>query len=80
MLNGIYSFSFGTNKTGMVTALANPEAWLEVKIDGVPLTPRQRLVAVPYAYHVRGLTVATSGNAGISPDGGFPNIEDDPSC
>ena len=30
-------------------ALANPEAWLEVKIDGVPLMPRQRLVAVPYA-------------------------------
>jgi formylglycine-generating enzyme required for sulfatase activity len=31
------------------TALANPEAWLEVKIDDEPLSPRQRLIAVPYA-------------------------------
>lgn len=31
------------------TVLANPEAWLEVKIDGVPLAPRQRLISVPYA-------------------------------
>jgi sulfatase modifying factor 1 len=31
------------------TVLANPEAWLEVKINGEPLAPRQRLIAVPYA-------------------------------
>ena len=31
------------------SVLANPEAWLEVKIDGAPLAPSQRLISVPYA-------------------------------
>jgi hypothetical protein len=28
---------------------SNPTAWLEVSVDGSPLLPRQRLVAVPFA-------------------------------
>ena len=28
---------------------SNPNAWLEVSVDGSPLLPRQRLVAVPFA-------------------------------
>ena len=30
----------------IAAALSNPEAWLEVRVDGVALVPRQRLVAV----------------------------------
>jgi hypothetical protein len=38
------------NSVGIMGALAsNPTAWLEVSVDGSPLLPRQRLVAVPFA-------------------------------
>ena len=42
--------SYDYNSVGIMGALAsNPTAWLEVSVDGSPLLPRQRLVAVPFA-------------------------------
>lgn len=59
--NGLYSFSYGTNSAALRTALEAPEAWLELWIDGAPLSPRQRLNSAPYALNVdeRGLVQST---------------------
>jgi|GEM_PF-4689354 len=47
--NGVYSFHFGTNAAALRTALSNEQCWIEVRIEGAPLTPRQPLLSVPYA-------------------------------
>lgn len=47
--NGIYSFMFGTNEAEIANVFKNPDTWLEVSVNGTTVTPRQRLVAVPYA-------------------------------
>ena len=47
--NGLYSFEFGTNAAAMAAVLERESVWLEVQIDGVPLSPRQELLSVPYA-------------------------------
>jgi len=47
--NGVYSLMFGANKIQLVNAFANPESWLEVSVNGIKVSPRQRLVSVPYA-------------------------------
>jgi len=49
VVNGLYSFHFGNHASAMKAALLNDECWLEVSIDGAPLSPRHRLMAVPYA-------------------------------
>jgi hypothetical protein len=67
--NGVYSIVFGSGI--LTTALANhDECWLQVSVDGVPLSPRHRLVSVPYAVvanSVQGaaLYVSTNGKVGI---------------
>ena len=47
--NGTFSFQFGSQSTAIKSVLLHPFSWLEVSINGVPLMPRQRLIAVPYA-------------------------------
>lgn len=47
--NGIYSFSYGTNLTALRGALSGAETWLELLVNGSPLSPRQRLHYTPYA-------------------------------
>ena len=65
--NGIYSFRFGTNAAAMRAVLLAPECWLELVLDEQPLTPRQKLAAVPYAIrsgepdHVGSNTVFSPG-------------------
>jgi hypothetical protein len=47
--NGIYSFQFGSDP-GFATALSTgTQHWLQVTIDSVVQTPRERLVSVPFA-------------------------------
>lgn len=53
--NGVYSFSFGS-APGFATALGSGEVWLEVSADGVALSPRERVLAVPYALVAGGVT------------------------
>jgi formylglycine-generating enzyme required for sulfatase activity len=45
--DGVYGFAFGDND--LPAALDHPECWLELRVDGKALAPRQRLVAVAYA-------------------------------
>ena len=52
--NGVYGFQFGTS--GILGALASgSEQWLELSVNGVAQTPRQRLLAVPFAMIAGGL-------------------------
>ncbi len=47
--NGIYSFQFGSGPTFTTTLATGSQLWLQVTLDGVPQTPRERLVSVPFA-------------------------------
>jgi hypothetical protein len=52
--NGVYGFQFGASGAGtppsISTALAaSVEQWLELMVDGVAQTPRQKILAVPFA-------------------------------
>lgn len=45
--DGLYSFSWGA--TSLMPALTNDQCWLETHINGETMSPRTRLLAVPYA-------------------------------
>jgi hypothetical protein len=47
--NGIYSFQFGSGPTFATTLSTGTQHWLQVTLDGVAQTPRERLVSVPFA-------------------------------
>lgn len=47
--NGIYSFQFGSGPTFSSTLAAGAQHWLQVTLDGVAQSPRERLVSVPFA-------------------------------
>jgi trimeric autotransporter adhesin len=69
VVDGLYSTVIGDNTTlgSLPTALDNPEVWLQVVVNGTPLSPRERLVAVPYARMVHGMSVGTNRNVTINP-------------
>jgi hypothetical protein len=47
--NGVYSFQFGSGP-GFATAISTgTQHWLQVTIDAIAQTPRERLVSVPFA-------------------------------
>ena len=67
--DGVYSFRFGTGPA-VRDALLRGECWLELNINGSPLSPRQKLVAVPYAilsHQVEHVDSNTTFTAGIVP-------------
>lgn len=47
--NGIYSFQFGSGPTFASTLSTGAQHWLQVTLDGIAQTPRERLVSVPFA-------------------------------
>lgn len=51
VVDGIYNTHLGDNTIygSLTNALANSQVYLELKIDGATLSPRERIVAVPYA-------------------------------
>lgn len=64
--NGMFEFQFGTNTHAFADVLTNAACWLELTVDGSALTPRQRLIAVPYAIHVLHAALTTNGTeAGV---------------
>ncbi len=53
VLNGVYDIALGSLTPIPESALAGGSLWLEIRPDGETLTPRQRLLAVPYAIRAR---------------------------
>ncbi len=53
VLNGVYDIALGSLTPIPESALAGGSLWLEIRPDGETLTPRQRLLAVPYALRAR---------------------------
>lgn len=47
--DGVYQVSLGATSPITPQTLSHPAVFLEVSVDGETLTPRQRLLAVPYA-------------------------------
>jgi hypothetical protein len=60
--NGLFSvqLDFGVNPY-----TANAARWLEISVNGTPLTPRQPLAPTPFALNTRGVIVDSSGKVGI---------------
>jgi len=55
---------YRSHSAGIAAALAaETELWLELKIDGVPQRPRQRILAVPYALHAASADKAAQAEA-----------------
>ncbi|MDY7110132.1 MAG: tail fiber domain-containing protein [Planctomycetota bacterium] len=46
-------------------ALDNSERWLQIEVDGTPLSPRQPITRAPYAIQTRGMYADDMGNVGI---------------
>ncbi len=51
VVDGLYSTFIGdqTNSGNFASALTNAQVWVEVAVDGVSLSPRERLVSAAYA-------------------------------
>jgi hypothetical protein len=47
--NGVYSFQFGSGPNFGSTLAAGSQHWLQLTLDGVVQTPRERLISVPFA-------------------------------
>jgi len=47
--NGAFSVLLGSISAVPDTLFDEPERWLEIQVDGVTLSPRQRFASVPYA-------------------------------
>ncbi len=47
---GLYNYTMGTNPVIPVSVFTNDFTYLEVVVGGTALAPRERFVAVPYAY------------------------------
>jgi hypothetical protein len=47
--NGVYSFQFGSGSTFSTALTTGSQHWMQVTLDGVAQTPRERLVSVPFA-------------------------------
>jgi len=61
VVDGLYSTLIGDNTTAgtLAGALANPEVYVEVAVNGTPMVPRERLASTAYSL--------MSGNAAITP-------------
>lgn len=49
VIKGAFSVLLGSKSALPDTLFDNPDRWLEIQVDGVVLTPRQRFTSVPYA-------------------------------
>jgi len=70
--DGMYSFTFGTNEPALMAVLhgTNTALWLEMQINSTSLTPRQELIAVPFALRLANTILSTNDVAiGIGASG-----------
>ena len=63
--NGIYSFQFGADSAALAQALqAGGQHWIELTVDNAVLSPRPRILAVPFALKAaQADTAARAGGA-----------------
>ncbi|HMO51795.1 MAG TPA: tail fiber domain-containing protein [Kiritimatiellia bacterium] len=68
-VDGLYATLIGQHVTtgSLDSALTAPEAWLQVIVNDTPLTPRERLVSVPYARQVHGLAINNRQSVTLAP-------------
>ncbi len=62
VVDGLYSTIIGDDTSSggdLSAALKNPAVYLEIEVDGETLTPRERIVSVPYAMNDNGLPSGT---------------------
>lgn len=55
LVDGVYSVELGATTPLDAALLAGAERWLEVRVNGEALGPRQRLLSVPYALRAQSL-------------------------
>lgn len=72
VVDGLYSTYIGdaTIFGDLDSALTNAQVWLEAVVNGSTLSPRERLVSVPYARSVQGLRVAAGNSIVLNPEHG----------
>ena len=68
-VDGLYATWIGQHVTigSLDNALSSPEAWLQVIANGQPLSPRERLLSVPYARQVHGLAINDRQSVTLAP-------------
>jgi hypothetical protein len=69
--DGLYATFIGDHPTNsaFLAALTNPAVWVEAAVNGVTLTPRERLASVGYSLSTRGVLVMTNGSIVVNPEG-----------
>ncbi|HMP71702.1 MAG TPA: hypothetical protein PKE55_00405 [Kiritimatiellia bacterium] len=72
IVDGLYAVEIGDGTVlgNLDDALSRNEVWLEVVVDGTPLSPRERLMSVPYARQVHGLAIGTNHSVVLGPQAG----------
>jgi hypothetical protein len=66
---GLYNVQFGSGAFPITTLPEGPNCWLEIAVNGTPLSPRTQLVTVPYAWNAAGLTSNHEGICRAAPTG-----------
>ena len=69
--DGLYSTFIGDHPTNaaFLSALTNAAVWVEAAVNGIALSPRERLASVGYSLATRGWLVTTNGSLTGNPDG-----------
>lgn len=76
VVDGLYSTLIGDHptNTAFLAALTNTAIWVEAAVNGVTLSPRERLASVAYALATRGLLAGANGSITLSPESGSNTI------
>lgn len=63
VVDGLYNTVIGDNTVSgsLAAALTNAQVWLEAVVNGTALTPRERIISVPYALNADTLDALDSG-------------------
>ncbi len=69
VVDGLYATFLGDDTTAgaLAVALTNAQLWIEVAVNGVTLTPRERLAAVGSSLATRGLALTTNDSTVLHP-------------
>lgn len=72
VVDGLYATSIGQFVTlgTLDDALTRAQNWLEVSVNGSTLSPRERILSVPYARQTHGLRVTGANSIILNPGGG----------